>query len=450
MTTTYLYTKLNQYFMKDSDINAVIRYLNNKTYPNDVETIEDRSKFRKKFKKFKVVDNKLIYEPKNLIVVQKRSVNKTLKTEYKNNFGSGVVNFYKTIRTKYLNIKRDDVEAFIKKQVNKQLINNFTHRINKPILSKYTNQIWCLDLIDVETYGTRNKNYNYILNVIDVFSRKLWLEPMKNKSSLLTKNAFKRIIDRADVKPKYLISDNGTEFLKEFKIYCDNNDIKQRFNRAYAPEANGIVERANKEVRKLMKYVFIEHGNNVWINDIKTIENIHNDTYTSAIKNIPNRIWTNSNQENEPVELFNRDPLQLEQFEAKMEIKKNVKQKIKQFKDTEFNEGDTVRLRMDEIFKNIKAKVKAGETKNIIVTYSPSIFTIYKKIIPRNGLLERSRYILKANDNGKLLRTKLDGNPRQVYGNVLIKVDKKDYADISNADAMRINGVKANENDATT
>ena len=48
------------------------------------------------------------------------------------------------------------------------------------------------------------------------------------------------------------------------------------------------------------------------------------------------------------------------------------------------------------------------------------------------------------------MRTKLNGNPRQVYGNVLIKVDKKDYADISNADAMRINGVKANENDATT
>ena len=105
---------------------------------------------------------------------------------------------------------------------------------------------------------------------------------------------------------------------------------------------------------------------------------------------------------------------------------------------------------MDEIFKNGKAQVKAGNTKQLIVTYSPSIFTIYKKIIPRNGLLERSRYILKANDNGKLLRTKLDKNPRQVYGNVLIKVDKKDYADISNADAMRINNLKANENDATT
>ena len=273
---------------------------------------------------------------------------------------------------------------------------------------------------------------------------------MKNKSSLLTKNAFQRIINRADVKPKYLISDNGTEFLKEFKIYCDNNDIKQRFNRAYSPQSNGIVENSNKQIRKLMKYIFIEHGNNVWINDIKTIENIHNDTYTSAIKNIPNKIWTNSNQDNEPIELFNRTPLQLEQFEAKMEIKKNVKQKIKQFKDTEFNEGDTVRLRMDEIFKNVKAQVKAGNTKQLIVTYSPSIFTIYKKITPRNGLLERSRYILKANDNGKLLRTKLDGNPRQVYGNVLIKVDKKDYADISNADAMRINNVKANENDATT
>ena len=427
--TTFLYTKLNQYFERDADINKVIRFLNNGVYPNDVETMEERSKFSKKFKGFKVIDNKLVYEPKGLTVIPKRSVNKTLKDEYKDNFGSGITNFYKTIRAKYLNIKRDDVEVFIKKQVNKQLIGNYRHRTNKPIVALYPNQLWCIDLIEVgNNLFTRNKNYKYIVNVIDVFSRKLWLEPLRVKSSISTRNE------------------------KDFSTYCKENEIKQRFNRAYAPEANGIVERHNKEIRKLMKNVFIEHGNNVWINDIKTIENVHNDTYTSSINNIPNKVWTNRNEPYTAEELFSKDedPIQREQLDAYTEIKKNAKRRIAEFKDTEYNEGDYVRLRMDEIFKNVKALVKAKDTKNLIITYSPSIFRIYKKITPRRRVLDRSKYILQAVENGRLLLTKVGGKPRQVYGHVLIKVDKNDHADISNADAMRINNVKANENDATT
>jgi hypothetical protein len=445
--TTYLYTKLNQYFERDADINKVIRYIKNGTFPSDVDTKIKENKFKRKFKNFKVIDNKLVYEPKNLTVIPKRSTNKTLKDEYKENFGSGIINFYKTIRSKYLNIKREDVEEFIKKQVNNQLIGDFKHRTNKPIVSMYPNQVWCLDCIDVEKYGTRNRNNNFILNVIDVFSRKFWLEPMKKQTSLLTKNALMRIINRAGVSPKYLISDNGTEFHKEFEKYCDTNNIKQRFNRAYAPQANGIVERANKEVRKLMKHIFIQHGNNVWINDIDTIEDNHNNTYTSAIKNIPNKIWTNTNEP--AANIIINTPEQQQQHDAKNEILKNVKRKIKEFKENEFEVGDSVRLRMDEIFKNVKQAVKKGETKKLIVTYAPSIFKIIKKIVPKRGLLERSRYILEAN-NGKPLLTKTGGKPRQVYANVLLKVNEKDYADISNADALKINGLQPNENDATT
>jgi hypothetical protein len=137
MSNTYLYTKLNQYFERDADINKVVRYLKDGTFSVDLDTVEKRNFFKKKFKGFKVVDNKLVYEAKNLTVIPKRRTNKTLRDEYKENFGAGIINFYKTIRSKYLNIKRDDVEAFIKKQVNNQLISNFTHRINKPIVSLY-------------------------------------------------------------------------------------------------------------------------------------------------------------------------------------------------------------------------------------------------------------------------------------------------------------------------
>ena len=448
--TTYLYSKLNQYFVRDADINKVIRFKKDNIYPNDLETDKDRNTFRKKYKDFKVENNKLVYEPKDLIVVPKRSISRTLRDEYNKTFGAGIVNFYKTIRSKYLNIRREDVQIFIRRQVPQQLTGDFKHRTNKPIVSIYPNQLWCLDCIDVSRFGTRNKNFNFILNVIDVFSRKLWLEPLKQQTSLLTKNAFLRIINRAGISPKYLISDNGTEFKGEFSNYCERHDIQQRLNRAYSPQANGIVERANLEVRKLMKQIFIDNENNVWINDIKTIEDVHNNTFTSSINNIPNKIWVNNKNPVITVDNFhNATKQQSEQNLASRTILKNVKKKISEFKDNEFEEGDSVRLRMDEIFKNVKNLVKQGETKNIIITYSPSIFTIYKKIIPRKGLLERCRYILQAN-NGRLLLTKIGGRPRQVYANVLLKVDPNDTTDISNADAMRINGVEGNENDATT
>ena len=448
--TTYLYSKLNQYFVRDADINKVIRFKKDNIYPNDLETDKERNTFRKKYKDFKVENNKLVYEPKDLIVVPKRSINRTLRDEYNETFGTGIVNFYKTIRSKYLNIKREDVQTFIRRQVPQQLTGDFHHRTNKPIVSIYPNQLWCLDCIDVSRFGTRNKNFNFILNVIDVFSRKLWLEPLKQQTSLLTKNAFMRIINRAGISPKYLISDNGTEFKGEFANYCERHDIQQRLNRAYSPQANGIVERANLEVRKLMKQIFIDHENNVWINDIRTIEDVRNNTFTSSINNIPNKIWVANKEPVITVDNFhNATKQQSEQNLASRTILKNVKKKINEFKDNEFEEGDSVRLRMDEIFKNVKNLVKQGDTKNIIITYSPSIFTIYKKIIPKKGLLERCRYILQAN-NGRLLLTKTGGKPRQVYANVLIKVDPNDTTDISNADAMRINGVEGNENDATT
>jgi hypothetical protein len=52
--TTYLYSKLNQYFVRDADINKVIRFKKDNIYPNDLETDKERNTFRKKYKDFKL------------------------------------------------------------------------------------------------------------------------------------------------------------------------------------------------------------------------------------------------------------------------------------------------------------------------------------------------------------------------------------------------------------
>ena len=440
--TTNLYLRLNNLFPTDQLYRDVKNFKKKNTFPKDVDTESKKNAFEKKYKDFNLSkdENNLIYTPLNLQVVAKIYIGMILKKEYKNSFGAGVVAFYKTIRQKYLNIKRTDVSAFIKKQPIRQMTDVFKNRTNKPIISKFPNQLWCIDLIDVGSYESKNKKKVVIFNAIDVFSRKCFLEACKTKQAVITRDALKAIIQRADVKPDYIICDNGKEFLGEFQEYCKENGIKIRFNRAYSPQANGIVERCNQEIRKLMRNMFLQNENNNWIDHLQKLENTRNSTFTSAINNIPDTIWKKEKKV---------DDDDNKALNASNTVLKNVKKQIAEYKDEELNIGDKVRIRMDALSNSIKRLVKAGNTKQIVVNYSPLVFKILKKITPRNGLLERSRYVCVTADGTRLLVNKENGTaPRQFYANVLQKVgkDEKDY-DISMEDAINLSGVKLTRND---
>ena len=342
--TTNLYLRLNNLFPTDQLYRDVKNFKKKNTFPKDVVTESKKKAFEKKYKDFNLSkdENNLIYTPLNLQVVAKIYIGMILKKEYKNSFGAGVVAFYKTIRQKYLNIKRSDVSAFIKKQPIRQMTDVFKHRTNKPIISKFPNQLWCIDLIDVGSYESKNKNNVFIFNAIDVFSRKCFLEACKTKHAVVTRDALKAIIQRADVKPDYIICDNGKEFLGEFQAYCKENGISIRFNRAYSPQANGIVERCNQEIRKLMRNMFLQNENNNWIDHLRKLETTHNLTFTSAINSIPDKIWKKEKQVEDD---------DTKAHVASNTVLKNVKKQIAEYKDDELNVGDKVRIRMDALNK---------------------------------------------------------------------------------------------------
>ena len=183
------------------------------------------------------------------------------------------------------------------------------------------------------------------------------------------------------------------------------------------------------------------------------VEDIRNNTFTSAIKKIPNKIWTNSK---EPIALRNI-PIhtktavkKTQQILAKQNILRGVKKQIEEFKDDELDVGDKVRVRMDALSNCIKALVKKQLTKQIVVAYSPVVFKVLKEIIPRNGTLERSRYIVGTVDETRMLVNKQDGTkPRQFYANSLKKVadDETDYKNMSMQRAVELSGAELTRND---
>ena len=67
---------------------------------------------------------------------------------------------------------------------------NFTRR---KVISNYTDNIWGIDLITMIKYSKQNKNYKYILTVIDFFRKCSWCYPLKSKKSEEIINSFKDI-----------------------------------------------------------------------------------------------------------------------------------------------------------------------------------------------------------------------------------------------------------------
>ena len=123
---------------------------------------------------------------------------------------------------------------------------------------------------------------------------------------------------------------------------------------------------------------------------------------------------------------------------------------IEEFKDDELEVGDQVRVRMDALSNGIKALVKAGKTKQIVVNFSPLVFKILKKVIPKKGILERSRYIVGTVDETRVLVNKEDGTkPRQFYANVLKKVgdDETNYKFLTMKTAVELSGAELTRND---
>ena len=55
-------------------------------------------------------------------------------------------------------------------------------------------EIWAADLIDMQAFSKDNKGIKYLLNVIDIFSKFVWIIPLKQKTGQEVANAFSRIL----------------------------------------------------------------------------------------------------------------------------------------------------------------------------------------------------------------------------------------------------------------
>ena len=141
----------------------------------------------------------------------------------------------------------------------KQKILKFTdtlaEELYKPVTRKFRrrvnvngiDEIWAANLIDMKAFSKDNNEIKYLLTVIDIFSKFVWIVPLKRKTGQEVANAFSRILKER--RPCKMWVDKGREFY--------NKDV-QKLVELYSTEnkESCVIERFNRTIQEKLFQVF--------------------------------------------------------------------------------------------------------------------------------------------------------------------------------------------------
>jgi len=149
-----------------------------------------------------------------------------------------------------------------------------------------------MDLMDMSKIATRNKNYHWILCIIDVYSRYAWAFPLKRKNQTQVSNTLKAWLGTLTVPPRRMTSDAGTEFTSDkVKKLLASFDITQYLNQAGDKTTTGIVERFNRTLRDLMGRNFVRLGKLHWVEDLPKLVENYNHSQHRTLGATPVDVW---------------------------------------------------------------------------------------------------------------------------------------------------------------
>ena len=169
--------------------------------------------------------------------------------------------------------------------------------MHKPLRKKFPrrktfvkgiNDLFQADLVDMQSMSRSNDSYRYILTCIDVFSKRGFAIPLKDKRGSTLAAAFEHIF--SDTTCNMIQTDRGPEFLnvlvqdvfKKFKVHhywSLNDDIKA-----------ACVERFNRTLKTRMYRYFTARHTNRWLDIIPSLVKSYNESYHRTIGMSPNDV----------------------------------------------------------------------------------------------------------------------------------------------------------------
>ena len=127
--------------------------------------------------------------------------------DIKENWSPWFINFFDK-KTAGSGIKSMPQNEQLAQELHKLII----RKLIQKVYSTFKDSIWGADLADMQSINKFNKGFRYLLCVIDIFSKYVWVVPLKDKNGVSIVNEFQSILKKTNKKPNKIWVDKGSEF----------------------------------------------------------------------------------------------------------------------------------------------------------------------------------------------------------------------------------------------
>ena len=199
---------------------------------------------------------------------------------------SGLDKLYRMAKNQFPSVTR--------KEIRKWAENNLSYSLHKPsrrtfkrnkVYAPEIDSLWEADLAFVQDVAKENDGVNYLLVVIDVLSKYVWVRAMKNKTVRSLLEVFDSILSEGR-KPEKLRTDKGTEFVNDsFQQYLKKKGI-QFYTANNEPKAS-VVERVNRTLKSKLYRYFTAVNSLRYIDVLQDLVDSYNNTYHRSIGRAP-------------------------------------------------------------------------------------------------------------------------------------------------------------------
>ena len=213
-----------------------------------------------------------------------------LKTMYNNVSGPGS---FQGVNKLYRAVKDDGVYRITQSQIQDWLSTNKTYTMHKAVkkVKKRTKvKVAGVDdqfdadlaILDTEVLVKANDGFKFLLVMIDVFSRYLWVKPLKDKSAENVIRAFDDIFKKSKRIPRRLRTDRGSEFTAgETRKFFARKGVHQIFT-SNELQAN-YAERVIKTIKGKIKHFGESVGHGRYIDELPNMIESYNNTFHEGI-----------------------------------------------------------------------------------------------------------------------------------------------------------------------
>ena len=153
----------------------------------------------------------------------------------------------------------------------------------RKVYSQFKDNIWGVNLADMQSLSRKNKTIKYPFCAIDLYSKYAFVIPLKDKKGISIVNAFNKIIKQSNRKPNKIWVHQGGEFYNNvFEKWLSDNDINMYST--YNEGKSVVAERFIRTLRNKLYKHMTATGKNVYYDVLDDVVNKYNNTKHSSIK----------------------------------------------------------------------------------------------------------------------------------------------------------------------